>query len=223
MLPRVPEPEVMDTAEEARDYDAMDHAEVNARFVADFLAVHGPCRGGLILDMGTGTARIPIELCRRDPLALVLGVDLADQMLRLAERNVQAAGLADRIRLARADAKDASRAEPRCEAVVSNSIVHHIPEPAHVFRSMIARVAPGGSAFIRDLARPASVAELELLVDTYAGCEPEHGRAMFEASLRAALTTDEVREILHGLGIAEPDVRMTSDRHWTWTWKAPTP
>ena len=37
------------------DYDAMDHAEVNARFVADFLEAHGACRGGLILDVGTGT------------------------------------------------------------------------------------------------------------------------------------------------------------------------
>ena len=35
--PRVLEPEVMDTPEEARDYDAMDHAAVNRVFVADFL------------------------------------------------------------------------------------------------------------------------------------------------------------------------------------------
>ena len=41
MLPRVLEPEVMYTEEEARDYDRMDHAEVNARFVADLLA-EGP-------------------------------------------------------------------------------------------------------------------------------------------------------------------------------------
>ena len=37
MLQGVLEPEVMDTAEEARDYDSMDHSEVNRRFVADFL------------------------------------------------------------------------------------------------------------------------------------------------------------------------------------------
>src|SRR3954468_23262314 len=99
MLPRVLEPEAMDTPEEARDYDAMDHREVNARFVADFLAAHGPCRGGSILDVGTGTAQIPIALCRDDPRALVVGLDLADAMLELARRNVDAAGLGDRIRL----------------------------------------------------------------------------------------------------------------------------
>ena len=37
MLPRIPEPEVMDSAAEAEDYDAMDHTQVNRLFVADFL------------------------------------------------------------------------------------------------------------------------------------------------------------------------------------------
>ena len=38
MLPRILEPELMDTAEDAREYDAMDHAAVNAVFVNDLLA-----------------------------------------------------------------------------------------------------------------------------------------------------------------------------------------
>ena len=39
MIPRVLEPEAMETADEAADYDAMDHTAVNERFVADFLRV----------------------------------------------------------------------------------------------------------------------------------------------------------------------------------------
>ena len=35
MLKRVLEPEVMDSDEDAREYDSMDHAAVNAVFVAD--------------------------------------------------------------------------------------------------------------------------------------------------------------------------------------------
>jgi 2-polyprenyl-3-methyl-5-hydroxy-6-metoxy-1,4-benzoquinol methylase len=222
MLPRVLEPEVMDTPEEARDYDAMDHTEVNARFVADFLAAHGPCQGGRILDVGTGTARIPIELCRRDPAARVVASDLADQMLALAVRNVEAAGLAGRIKVRRADAKLGGAADQgRYEAVISNSIVHHIPEPADVLGAMLAAVAPGGTVFVRDLARPASVADLGRLVETYAAGESEHARALFAASLHAALTVAEVDRLLLELGVRRPDVRMTSDRHWTWTWKAP--
>ena len=59
-LERVLEPEVMDTVEEAQDYDSMDHSLVNEIFVQDLLAT-GPIEGE-VLDVGTGTAQIPIEL-----------------------------------------------------------------------------------------------------------------------------------------------------------------
>ena len=77
MLPRVLEPEDMDSREEACDYDAMDHAAVNRVFVADFLAVWDGSNP--ILDVGTGTAQIPIELCHQAPTAQVVAVDRASK------------------------------------------------------------------------------------------------------------------------------------------------
>ncbi len=83
-----------------------------------------------MLDVGTGPARIPIALCRADRHFRILGVDLAGPMLDLARRNVAEAGLTDRIRFARGDAKNLPFPDGRFEAVVSNTIVHHIPDPA---------------------------------------------------------------------------------------------
>src|SRR3954449_8689432 len=105
MIPRVLEPEAMDTPEEVLQYDLMDHSEVNARFVADFLAFHGPCRGGEILDVGTGTARIPIALAQADLNARILALDLAPNMLERAAVNIARAGLTDRIRSLCGDVK----------------------------------------------------------------------------------------------------------------------
>jgi ubiquinone/menaquinone biosynthesis C-methylase UbiE len=219
MLPRVLEPEAMDTPEEARDYDAMDHRAVNARFVADFLEAHGPCRGGEVLDVGTGPALIPIELGRADPSARVLGIDLAAAMLDLGRENVARAGLADRVRLALGDAKALGLAAGSFEAVISNSIVHHIADPLPVLAGMADLVAPGGTLFVRDLARPETEDDLAHLVATYAGGEPPRARALFEASLHAALTLQEVRDLVRALGRPDDGVAMTSDRHWTWTWR----
>ena len=216
MMPRTLEPEAMDTPEESREYDAMDHQAVNARFVADFLILHGPCRGGEILDVGTGTARIPIGLTRADPRARVLGVDLAGSMLDLARRNVAEAGHADRIRLEPGDAKLLRDPDGSFEAVISNSIVHHIPDPAPALAEMARLVAPGGTLFVRDLARPESPAAVSRLVETYVGGETRSARDRFAASLHAALTVEEVRAIVRGLGLSGADVAMTSDRHWTW-------
>ncbi len=221
MLPRVLETEVMDRPEEAREYDAMDFAAVNARFVADFLAAHGPCRGGEVLDVGTGPARIPIALCRADRHVRVLGVDLSGPMLDLGRRNSADAELTDRIRFARGDAKNLPFPDGRFEGVVSNTIVHHIPEPAPALVEMARLVAPGGTLMVRDLARPADEATLDALVELHAGSEPPAARAMFRDSLHAALTVAEVQAMIESLGLSGSDVIMTSDRHWTWTWRRP--
>jgi ubiquinone/menaquinone biosynthesis C-methylase UbiE len=223
-LPRTLEPEVMDTEEEARDYDAMDHAAVNARFCDDLLATGAPL--GRVLDVGTGTALIPIELCGRDARVQVDAIDLAGHMLALAERNVKRAALESRIRVARMDAKATPWAEGTFDVVMSNSIVHHIPEPGQMLAEVWRLVRPGGVLFVRDLERPVDRAHVAALVDTYAPIPEappavramyERQRGLFEASLLAALTVDEVRAVVGPLGIPGDAVRSTSDRHWTLT------
>jgi ubiquinone/menaquinone biosynthesis C-methylase UbiE len=221
VLTRVLEPEVMDRPEEAREYDAMDHSETITRFVADFRAAHGPGRGGEMLDVGTGPARIPIALCRADRHFRILGVDLAGPMLDLARRNAAEAGLTDRIRFARGDAKNLPFPDGRFEAVVSNTIIHHIPNPALALAEMARLVAPGGTLMVRDLARPADDEALKALVTLHAGFESVAARNLLRDSLAAALTLDEVRSIILALGMAAEALSMTSDRHWTWTWSRP--
>jgi ubiquinone/menaquinone biosynthesis C-methylase UbiE len=218
-LVRVLEPEVMDSAEDARDYDAMDHAEVNRLFVGDFLAARDSATlpaEAPVLDVGTGTAQIPIELCTRDLRARVLAVDLAAHMLQVAAENVARAGLAGRITLERIDAKGLPYDDGHYAAVMSNSIVHHVPEPKRVLAEMLRVARPGGLVFVRDLARPADDAEVRRLVDTYAaGCNA-HQRQLFDDSLRAALSLEEIARLVRELDCPAETVSATSDRHWTW-------
>jgi ubiquinone/menaquinone biosynthesis C-methylase UbiE len=214
VLPRILEPEVTDTPEEARDYDAMDHAAVNRVFVSDFLASWE--RTNPILDVGTGTAQIPIELCRQSATALVVAIDLAEQMLLVGSDNVRRAGLEDRIQLQRIDAKGLPFDDAAFGAVISNSIVHHIPQPAVVLAEMVRIAAPGALLFIRDLLRPADEPTLLHLVATYAGDANAQQRKMFADSLHAALTLDEIQAMVAALGFMSATVRQTTDRHWTW-------
>ncbi len=182
MLPRILEPEVMDSPEEARDYDAMDHGGVNRLFVADFLAFWNGQNP--ILDVGTGTARIPIELCRQHAAARVTAIDLAEHMLRVGRDNVGHAGLAQRITLECRDAKALPYASGFFAAVISNSIVHHIPAPGAVLAEMARVLRPGGCLLVRDLLRPNTDAEVRRLVDLYAAGATAHQRQMFGDSLR---------------------------------------
>ena len=221
MLTRVLEPEVMDSPDEARDYDAMDHSEVNRRFVDDFLAAaeSSGCQlaAGQILDLGTGTAQIPIELLRQWAELAVVAVDLAPTMLALAETNVLRAGLARHIRLERIDANHLPYPSHCFAAVMSNSIVHHIPDPQLVLAEACRVLQPGGLLFVRDLLRPENDSQVRWLVETYAAGANDHQRQLFEASLRAALSLDEVSSLVARLGYDPGGVRQTSNRHWTWS------
>lgn len=213
MIDRVLEPEEMDTADEAAAYDAMDHRGVNARFADDVLALSPSPRR--VLDLGTGTALIAIVLATRLPLATVTAVDLAGHMLRLAARNVARAALSHRVALVRVDAKGLPCAPGDFDLIVSNSVVHHIPDPRSFFAE-IARVAGDhAGVFVRDLRRPADLATLDGLVHTHAANEPAAARELFRASLNAALSVDEVTRMAREAGLQGVTARETSDRHWT--------
>ncbi len=214
ILERRLEPEVMDSAEEALDYDSMDHTEVNQRFVADLLAA-GEVSGN-VLDLGTGTAQIPIVLCQQQPDCRVMAIDLSIEMLDLGRYNIEAEGLIERITLDHVDAKDLPYEDDMFDTVISNSIIHHVADPTTVLSGAVRVVRAGGLLFFRDLMRPADEQTVERLVETYAGCENDHQRQMFADSLRAALTLEEIRTLVQQLGFAAESAQATSDRHWTW-------
>lgn len=224
-LERILEPEVMDSPQEASDYDAMDHREVNRRFVEDLLAAlqNSEVKSQKsefdldVLDLGTGTALIPIELCSRFADCRVMAVDAAVSMLELARYNVEAASLTQRIELAHVDAKALPFADALFDVTMSNSIVHHIPEPIRVLGEAVRVTRPGGLLFIRDLLRPDTDDQLRHFVETYAAGANEHQQRMFGESLHAALSLAEIRALVSSLGFAPARIQPTSDRHWTWT------
>jgi ubiquinone/menaquinone biosynthesis C-methylase UbiE len=213
-LPRVLEPEVMGTPREAEEYDAMDHQEVNRLFVDDLFA--SGAVAGDILDLGTGTALIPIELSSRDDDCRIMAVDLSVPMLDKARYNIEVAGCRERIELRQLDAKQLPFADGMFDIVMSNSIIHHIAQPLLVLREAVRVARAGGRVFFRDLRRPANENALRRLVEIHAANANDPQRQMFEASLRASLNLVEIRALVEQLNFDGETVQPTSDRHWTW-------
>ena len=212
MLTRVLEPEVMDSLEEAESYDQMDHESVNRQFVSDLL-VAPVC--GKVLDLGTGTARIAIELCRQQDNCQVLAMDAATNMLEIARLNVAVAGFEYCIELRQGDAKSIPLNNDTCDLVISNSLIHHLPEPSISLAEMLRVLRPGGRLFVRDLLRPESAEQVEHLVRLYCCEEPESNQQLLRQSLFAALDLREIQEMAQALGFPTECVTITSDRHWT--------
>jgi ubiquinone/menaquinone biosynthesis C-methylase UbiE len=219
LLPRVLEPEVMESEDDSREYDEMDHDEVNQHFAGDLLEL--PVELSPALDVGTGPAHLPIVLCRRVPGARIVGIDLSEHMLVLGRRNVERAGLSGAIRLVRQDGKALEWDDASFRCVLSNGTLHHAPHPEALLTEMTRVLAPGGFLFVRDLARPTDENRLIQTVQQYAGSANERQREMYAASLHASLRPEEVASVLGGIGVRGARISMTSDRHWTLTWKKP--
>lgn len=220
MLPRRLEPEVMDTREEALGYNTMDHSEVNRLFADEVLALIADVNTDntarlTLLDPGTGTALIPIEICQRCDQVRIIATDLANEMLKVAAENLRSAELTHRISLELADVRQLPCADQSMDGVIANSLIHHLPEPLPILREMLRVIKPGGFLFLRDLTRPDSLADLESLVRQYAANDTPHQRQMFSDSLHAALTLTEIQDLLSACHLPPTAARLTSDRHWT--------
>jgi ubiquinone/menaquinone biosynthesis C-methylase UbiE len=212
MLDRVLEPEVMDDWQEATAYDAMDFSAVNRDFALMAIDLHP--QAVRVLDIGTGTAQIPIILCQEKSCYQVLGVDMAQSMLVLGRKNIEAAGLLQQIRLELADGKRLPYPNWDFDMVISNSLVHHLPDPLSFFQEVARLVKPNGAVLIRDLLRPASLAEIDRLV-AEAGDYGLRQNQLFRDSLTAAFTLAEIQDLVTAAGITDYHLSQTSERHWT--------
>lgn len=209
-MQRVLEPEVMDTLEDALEYEAMDHSEPNAAFVARLaeLGAHGR-----MLDLGTGPGTIPLLVCERLPDAHVVGIDLARHMLERAEAARRASPWAARLEFRLADAKGLDFATASFDTVFSNTILHHIPEPQPFLAEAARVLRPGGALLVRDLYRPADAAGTDALVALHAADATPYQRELFRASLCAALTPAELRAAADAAGLGGAEITIDSDRH----------
>jgi SAM-dependent methyltransferase len=213
-MQRIPEPELMDEAEQARAYAEADFAEPNQRFVGYFEHEYPDLLTGSVLDLGCGPGDIVLRLATRRPGLVVHGIDGSAAMLRFAsERLHESPELGGRVQFIEGLLPGASLPLDAYDAVVSNSLLHHLHEPLGFWRAVREAGAPGAAVLVMDLFRPESVAAAHAIVRQYAAGEPELLQQDFFASLCAAFEPDEVRAQLDACGLGALDVRIVSDRH----------
>jgi len=217
-MQRTPEPDLMDDEAQARAYAEAGFDEPHENFIAQYKA-QWPGRevSGRVLDLGCGPADISIRFARAFPACTIEGVDGADEMLAYGIRAVAAAELSKRIDLAHCYLPDDTLMRQSFDAVISNSLLHHLKDPMTLWQTIRACARPdvdaGVPVFVMDLMRPANEAEAVRMVEQYVADEPEVLRHDFHHSLLAAYTIEEVRAQLAAAGLDSLKVEAVSDRH----------
>jgi len=214
-MQRIPEPELMEEDEQARAYAEADFDEPHSHFI-ELLVEHtrGLPESGLALDLGCGPADITLRFARRFVGWSVHGVDGSPAMLRYGAEAVRAAGLGGRVRLVQARLPEQVPPAERYDLVLSNSLLHHLPDPSILWDAVRRWASPGAAVFVMDLLRPASREAAGALVEEYTAGEPELLRHDFFHSLMAAYSPSEVRDQLRQAGLDPLELHSVSDRHW---------
>jgi 2-polyprenyl-3-methyl-5-hydroxy-6-metoxy-1,4-benzoquinol methylase len=210
---RILEPELMEDEAQVLAYAAADFEEVNQGFLDRFRQYFPEFTEGHIVDLGCGPGDIPVRFARALPSCRITGVDASEPMIGLAGVAVKQAGLADRITFRCERFQGVLLSEP-VDAVVSNSLLHHVPNPLQFWYRLRQLVKPGSPVLVMDLLRPDSPEEAQAIVDRNAAKEPEILRRDFYNSLLAAFTEDEVAAQLAEMNLSRLIVDVVDDRHW---------
>ena len=214
LMERQPEPELMLGEEQARAYAEADFEEAHSRFVELLKETFSEeALGTWVLDLGCGPADISLRVARAYPACFVDGIDGSQAMLSHGLEAVRREGLEHRIRLTHGYLPGAALPRDSYDAVVSNSLLHHLKDARVLWETAAEVTRPGAPIFVMDLMRPSTIAVAEEMVELYCPNEPEHLKRDFFLSLRAAYRLDEVREQLGQAGLSSLKVDVVSDRH----------
>jgi len=123
----------------------VDEAEVEAAI----LRAAGEGRIERLIDLGTGAGRMLTLLGPR--AASAVGLDLSQQMLNIARRQVAEAGLG-RCELRHGDIFSTGLAAASGDLVVIHRVLHYLNDPAAALIEAARLVAPGGQLLIVDFA-----------------------------------------------------------------------
>ena len=213
VMPRVLEPEVMDGEAQSAAYAEADFEAPDRAFVDRFCARYPDFVQGQVLDMGCGPAAIARYLCETLPNIRVTGVDASGPMIAHGRRGAERAGLAERITLLQGYFPGVIPADASFDAVISNSLLHHLPDPSVLWEELRRLVRPSAPILVTDLTRPATTDAARAIVATYAADEPDILQEDFYVSLLAAFTPEEVTAQLAASGLGYLVVERISDRH----------
>ena len=216
-MQRIPEPELMTGLEQARAYAEADFNDSDQAFLARVRQLFPEGLGERLVDLGCGPGNISFRLAFSYPAAAVFALDGSAPMLALAREQLQLQvqqwpQLAERLRFVQAVLPDPAL-PGGASALLSNSLLHHLHDPGVLWRSLRQLAAPGAAVYVKDLRRPACLADAEALRARYLADAPPVLQHDYLASLQAAFTPEEVAAQLSAAGLDGLQVASLEDRY----------
>jgi demethylmenaquinone methyltransferase / 2-methoxy-6-polyprenyl-1,4-benzoquinol methylase len=110
-----------------------------------------------VLDLATGTADVLIALAKDNPrLARGIGIDLAENMLKIGRRKIEEQGLSKQLMLEVGDAQRLHFLDDSFDCVTISFGIRNLPDLRAGLLEMYRVTKPGGRILILELSKPAN-------------------------------------------------------------------
>jgi ubiquinone/menaquinone biosynthesis C-methylase UbiE len=167
-------------------------------------------KNGRVLDIGTGSGRLAIELARAAGTNFeITGLDVSENMLKKAAENVRQEGIGEKINLVTGNADNMPFRDESFDLVISYASLHHWFRPALVFKEARRVVKQGGAVIIRDNRRVYGNPFWEVFIWVLTRFMNKRHRENWPHAILASYTTPEVGAILKQTGLKE--YRLSTD------------
>ena len=183
-------------AEAARFYD--EHARRFMGSVYRRLAVKAAgisLPGKRVLDVGTGSGLLAIELAKTRSDLFIKGIDISEEMLKLARQNAARSGFNDNIEFRQAPAEALPFPDGSFDLVASNTSLHLWTDPRKVFQEISRVTSPGGYCLVWDNLRLAVLSPFLGLIGMAMGMNAAQCLLWMRA-IRSSYTISEARAII---------------------------
>jgi ubiquinone/menaquinone biosynthesis C-methylase UbiE len=163
------------------------------RFAAKASKLNLP--GKRVLDIGTGSGLLAIELAKARPDWHIVGTDISEEMLKPARKNARLEGLADRIDFQKYSAVDLPFDNGCFSLVTSSASLHLWVEPHKIFKEIDRVTAPGGRCLIWDNLRVNMLRPFLGWLGWMMGMNKAQRRLWLQAT-QSSYTPDEAKTLL---------------------------
>lgn len=129
-------------------------------------------RGGMILDLGSGSGQYLAYLARCRPDLRIIGLDLSEPMIRAGRAMLKSAQLSDRVELIQGDMTDLRAITPRRVDLISSVFsLHHLPSETALLKCLreihLQRETTGCAVWLFDHIRPRHPATAEAFPEIF--------------------------------------------------------
>lgn len=211
-MKRVLEKEVMSSKKEARAFDAASKlfgskSKSYDVLIKELKKLH---KSKLeILDIGCGPAVMDIRIAKSNRSWRITGIELSDEMIRFARKNIAKENVGKQVKIEKRDAKNTKLPSKSFDVVISNNTVHQLKNPVPLLKECIRLVKPTGRIIIKDVTRTSEKELADVLRERKVIFKEvvKATEKMVKESFKAGFTVEEIRFALNKLKVKKYTIK----------------